>query len=38
MQQDMWGVKDAGINDWDGLRKKIAKYVYRLETEMGSGL
>ena len=25
MQHDMWGVKDTGINDWEGLRKKIAK-------------
>lgn len=29
MQQDMWGVKDAGINDWDGLRKKIANHGIR---------
>lgn len=29
MQHDMWGVKDAGINDWDGLRKKIANHGIR---------
>lgn len=29
MQHDMWNVKDTGINDWDALRKKIAKHGIR---------
>lgn len=29
LQHDMWGVKDTGINDWEGLRKKIANHGVR---------